>query len=75
MKELIRTNDAVLLSYIEVLLKGARIPHQVADTHMSILDGSVGILPRRVLVADEDHAAARRIVGAADIELPSDETD
>ncbi len=75
MKELIRTNDAVLLSFIEVLLNDARIPHQVADTHMSILDGSIGILPRRVLVSDEDYSAARRVASAADIELPDDDGD
>lgn len=73
MKELIRTNDAVLLSFIEALLNDARIPHQVADMHMSILDGSIGILPRRVLVGDDDHAAARQILSAADIELPSED--
>lgn len=70
MKELINTNDPVLLSYVEVLLKDAKIAYQIADIHMSIVEGSIGILPRRVLVADDDYVAARRAVSAADIELP-----
>jgi len=70
MKELIRTNDVVLISYIEALLNDANIMHQIADVHMSILDGSVGILPRRVLVSEDDYDAARRVVSRADIELP-----
>lgn len=73
MKELIKTNDPVLLSYIEALLNEANIPHQIADQHMSIIEGSIGVLPRRVLVRDEDYFAARRTVSAADIELPHDD--
>ncbi len=70
MKELLRSNDAVLLSYVQALLNEARIPYEIADLHMSIMDGSLGILPRRLMVLDEDLRQARRIVGAADIELP-----
>jgi hypothetical protein len=57
--ELVRTNDAVLVSAIEALLKGAEIPHVVADGNMSVLEGSLGILPRRILV-DESHAEDAR---------------
>jgi Putative prokaryotic signal transducing protein len=62
MRELVRTNDAVLVSAIGALLDGAGIAHVVLDQNMSVLEGSLGILPRRVLVADEDMAAARRIL-------------
>ena len=65
MRELVRTNDAVLVSAVEALLAGASIPYQVADQNMSVLEGSIGILPRRVLVAEEDAAAARRLLNAA----------
>jgi hypothetical protein len=65
LRELIRTNDAVLVSAVEALLAGAAIPYQVADQNMSVLEGSIGILPRRVLVAAEDAAAARRLLSAA----------
>ena len=57
MEELIRTNDAVLISYVEALLGGANIAYMVLDTHMSVLEGSIGMLPRRILV---DSAAAQR---------------
>jgi hypothetical protein len=64
-RELVRTNDVVLVSAIEALLSGARIPHMVVDQNMSILEGSIGIIPRRILVA-EDHAdAARRLLDEA----------
>lgn len=59
MRELVRTNDAVLISAIEALLGGAAIPHVVLDRHMSTIEGSLGILPRRILV-DEDHWRSAR---------------
>lgn len=71
MKELIKSNDAVLLSFVEALLKEAGIPYQIADQHMSIIEGSLGVLPRRVLIHDEDYEAARRILMAAEIDLPA----
>jgi Putative prokaryotic signal transducing protein len=58
-RELIRTNNPVLISAIEALLDGAGIPHFVLDQNMSVLEGSLGILPRRVMVP-EDHAEAAR---------------
>ena len=48
--EIVRTNNAVLISVIESLLGEARIPHVVLDQNMSVLEGSIGILPRRILV-------------------------
>ena len=71
MKELIKSNDAVLLSFIEALLKEATIPYQIADQHMSIIEGSLGVLPRRVMIHNEDYDAARRILTAAEIDLPA----
>ncbi|TIX76156.1 MAG: DUF2007 domain-containing protein, partial [Mesorhizobium sp.] len=50
MIELIRTNDAVIISFVESLMRDAGIGCFVADQNMSVLDGSIGILPRRILV-------------------------
>jgi putative signal transducing protein len=58
-RELLRTNNPVLISAIGALLDGAGIPHFVLDQNMSVLEGSLGILPRRVMVP-EDHAEAAR---------------
>ncbi len=66
MKEVIRTNDPVLLSFVEVLLRDAGIESVVADQNMSVLEGSIGVLPRRVMVPDEDLDAAMRVI--ADVE-------
>jgi hypothetical protein len=65
LRELIRTNDAVLVSAVAALLDGAAIPHQVFDQNMSVLEGSIGVLACRVLVAEEDAAAARRLLQEA----------
>ncbi len=75
MKELIRSNDPVLLSYVDALLKEADIPHETADLHMSIMDGSIGALPRRVLVGDEYFEAAREVIRAADIDSPQSDAE
>jgi len=61
-RELVRTNNAVLVSAVGALLDGAGIPHLVLDQHMSVLEGSLGILPRRILVGDEHHGDARRLL-------------
>jgi tRNA1(Val) A37 N6-methylase TrmN6 len=62
MHELVRTNNAVLISAIEALLNGADIRHVVLDRHMSVLEGSLGILPRRILVGEDDWAQARQLL-------------
>jgi hypothetical protein len=61
-RELVRTNDAVLISAIGALLDGAKIKHLVFDQNMSVLEGSVGVFPRRIVVAEDDIAAARRLL-------------
>jgi len=60
MEEIVRTNDLVLISYIEALLEQAGVAHLVLDTHMSVLEGSLGIIPRRILV-DSDQAGLARM--------------
>lgn len=62
MRELVRTNDAVLISAIEALLSGARIAHVVVDQNISVLEGSIGAFPRRILVGADQLDAARRLL-------------
>ena len=62
LRELVRTNDIVLVSAIGALLDGAHIHHVVLDQNMSIIEGSLGILPRRVLVADDQVRSARKLL-------------
>jgi hypothetical protein len=64
-RELVRTNDAVLISAIEALLKSARIKHMVVDQNISVLEGSIGIFPRRILVEEDDADAARDLLEEA----------
>jgi Putative prokaryotic signal transducing protein len=65
MRELVRTNDAVLITAIEALLTGAQIEHMVVDRNMSVLEGSIGIFPRRILVADGQFDDARQLLEQA----------
>jgi hypothetical protein len=62
LRELVRTNDAVLISAIEALLKSADIPHLVADQNISVLEGSIGAFQRRILVGEDEIAAARELL-------------
>ena len=62
MRELLRTNDAVLITAIEALLRSARIEHMVVDRNMSVMEGSIGIFPRRILVDEEQFDAARQLL-------------
>ena len=62
MKEILRSNDVVLLSYVEALFGEAGIGHAILDTNMSIVEGSIGVLPRRVLVVEDQWMQARRIL-------------
>ncbi|MBV9562235.1 MAG: DUF2007 domain-containing protein [Bradyrhizobium sp.] len=75
MRELVRTNDLVLVSAVGALLDGADIHHVVLDQNMSTIEGSLGILPRRILVPDEDVGAARQLLTDAGLshELRPDE--
>jgi len=65
MREIVRTNDVVLITAIEALLKGANIHHVVLDRNMSVLEGSIGLLPRRILVEDDEAERARRLLTEA----------
>jgi Putative prokaryotic signal transducing protein len=75
LRELVRTNDIVLVSAVGALLDGANIHHLVLDQNMSIIEGSLGVLPRRILVHEEDNREARQILADAGLahELRADE--
>lgn len=62
MKELFKSNNAVRLSYASALLRDRGLSPQIFDQHMSILDGSIGALPRRLMVPDDEYVAAKRIL-------------
>jgi hypothetical protein len=63
--ELVRTNDPVLVSAIQALLNGAGIRNVVLDGNMSVLEGSIGILPRRILVDKSCRDDARALLAEA----------
>jgi hypothetical protein len=67
MRELMRATDPVLISFVEALLRSAGIEPVLLDRNMSVLEGSLGILPCRILIAEEDWPAARRLVTDADL--------
>jgi hypothetical protein len=64
-RELVRTNNIVLISAIEALLNGADIGHMVVDQNISVLEGSIGAFQRRILVDEDEFAAARQLLSDA----------
>ena len=65
MKELFRTNDPVLLSWIEAVLAAEKIETIILDAHTSVLEGSISVIQRRLMVGDDDFERARRLLDDA----------
>jgi hypothetical protein len=61
-KEILRSNDPVLLSWAEARLAGAGIAAVLLDAHTSAVEGSISAIPRRLMVDDADHARAKRLI-------------
>ena len=68
MKELLRTNDPVIISVVTSMLKEMGIVHMIADENMSILEGSLGVIPRRILIDEERMSQARSLMKDAGLE-------
>lgn len=62
MKELLRTTDPTVIAFATALLEGEDIAAFAMDVHMSVLEGSIGILPRRLMVRDQDLFRARVVL-------------
>ena len=69
MKELLRTNDPVRLSWLQSLLRDSGIESLVLDQHTSLVEGSIGAIPRRLVVAVSDYPRARAALQAAGEEI------
>ncbi|MGD9617362.1 MAG: DUF2007 domain-containing protein [Alphaproteobacteria bacterium] len=69
MRELFRTNNVVRLSWAQTRLREAGINSLVLDQHTSLVEGSIGAIPRRLMVAERDHRRACDIIAAAEKEL------
>jgi hypothetical protein len=67
MREIIRSNDPVLMSFAEVLLRDAGLNAVLVDQNMSVMEGSIGILQARLLVASDDWLRAERVLAEADL--------
>ena len=62
MEELVRSNDMVLMSFVQTLLDEVGIRHFVADENMSVMEGSLGVLARRLMVDADSADEARRLL-------------
>ena len=69
MKELLRSNDVVRLSWARALLADAGIDSLILDHHTSLVEGSIGAIPRRLMVAAADHRRAAALIAVAEAEL------
>lgn len=70
MRELLRTTDPTIITFATAILEGHDIVVFPMDVHMSVLEGSIGILPQRLMVRDQDHHRARMILRDHDVDLP-----
>jgi hypothetical protein len=64
-RSVLTSNNPVRLSFLTSLLADAGIACMVLDQHTSIMEGSIGAIPRRLMVAEEDESRARRILADA----------
>lgn len=69
MKELLRTNDPVRLSFLQALLRDSGIASLVLDHHTSLVEGSIGAIPRRLMVTEQDYRRACSVLTAAGEEV------
>ena len=69
MKELVRTNDLVRMSFLQALLTDAGIEHVVLDTHMSIIEGSANFIAPRLMVDSDDYSRAKRLLADAGLDV------
>lgn len=70
MEELLRTNDPTVIAFATALLRAEDIDCFALDVHMSVLEGSIGVMPRRMMVPRQDMFRARAILRDNNIELP-----
>jgi hypothetical protein len=69
MKEVLRSNDPTVIAFAKVLLTGEGIEPFEMDVNISVLEGSIGILPRRLMVRDTEHFRATAILRDNDVDL------
>jgi hypothetical protein len=65
MRAIVTSNDVVRLSFLMALLRDGGVESVLLDTHTSVIEGSIGAIPRRLMVAEEDESRARRILREA----------
>jgi hypothetical protein len=65
MKELLRSNDTVRLSWLQALLEDSGISSLILDHHTSLVEGNIGAIPRRLMVAERDYRRAWALLAAA----------
>lgn len=70
MRELLVSNDLVLLSFVSHILNEAGIEFAIFDGYTSAVEGSIGAIPRRVMVAERDYSSARSALGNASLTIP-----
>ncbi len=71
MKNILYTNDLVKISWIQALLADAGVETVTLDTHTSVIEGSIGAIPRRLAVLDEDFKRACRVLEEAGEDIPT----
>ena len=71
MKELLSTNDITKFIYAETILNSNDIVSFTLDENISVLEGSIGILPRRLMVLEKDYEQASELLEDFGLDLKS----
>ncbi|MBI2717718.1 MAG: DUF2007 domain-containing protein [Rhizobiales bacterium] len=71
MRELLRSNDLVYLSYVTHVLETEGVDHLLLDTYTSAVEGSIGAIPRRLMVTDDEFDRALKILGNISLTIPT----
>ena len=71
MKELMSTNDITKFVYAETVLNSNNIVNFALDVNISVLEGSIGILPRRLMVMTHDYDRAVKLLTDFGLDLKS----
>ncbi len=69
MKQLLRTTDPTIMAFAKVLLDGEGIDCFELDVNMSVLEGGIGLFPRRMMVREGDYIRARRVMSDNEIAM------
>ncbi len=66
MRTVFQSNDPVRISFVMALLRDGGVEPLLFDAHTSAMEGSIGAIPRRIMVTEDDERQALRVLREAE---------